>query len=222
MVGMKNNEATLRKALIACARRMNAIGLNHGRAGNVSVRSGKGFLITPSGMAYDDLKPNDIVWMDFGGKVQGARLPSSEWRFHCNILNARGQVNAVIHTHSVHATALACLKKGIPAFHYMVAAAGGADIRCAPYATFGTPALSRNALKALEGRNACLMAHHGVIALGETLDKALNLALEVEKLAEQYCVALTVGKPKNIPAVEMRKIIKKFETYGKQPGDKTG
>ncbi len=184
MAGRKKDEAALRKALIACARRMNAIGLNHGRAGNVSLRSGEGLLITPSGMAYDDLKPVDIVWMDFDGKTRGARLPSSEWRFHCNILKARPQVNAIVHTHSVHATALACLKKGIPPFHYMVAAAGGADIRCAPYATFGTAALSRNVLKALEGRNACLMAHHGVIALGESLDKALNLALEVEKLAE--------------------------------------
>ena len=150
MAGLRH--LALRKAVVAAARRLGPLGINQGTSGNVSVRAGDGLLVTPSGIPYDELTPGQIVWMDLEGRFEGDWLPSSEWRFHCDILRARPDLNAVVHTHAVHATALACHGKGIPAFHYMVAAAGGRDIRCAPYATFGTAELSANAVLALDGR----------------------------------------------------------------------
>ena len=207
---------SLRAELIAAARRMNALGVNQGKSGNLSQRIAGGFLVTPTGMDYDALRPADIVEMDFAGNARGKRLPSSEWRFHRDILASRADVAAVVHTHSVFATTLACLGRGIPAFHYMIAVAGGDSIRCAPYATFGTPALSRLAVRALRDRKACLLANHGMIALGGSIRAALALAVEVETLAAMYWRALQVGKPVLLGRAEMRRVLEKFKTYGQQ------
>jgi len=208
----------LRKAVIAAAQRLEPLGLGRGTSGNVSVRAGDGLLITPTGIPYDALTPGRIVWMDRDGRHEGDWLPSSEWRFHCDILRRRPELNAVVHSHAVHATALACHGRGIPAFHYMVAAAGGRDIRCAPYATFGTAELSANAVRALEDRRACLIANHGLIACGYTLDAALALAVEVETLAAMYLKALAIGDPVELDEAEMQRILTKFSSYGQNPG----
>lgn len=207
-----------REALIATARRMNASGLNQGTSGNISHRVEEGFLVTPTGMEYDALRPEDIVLMRFDGSHEGARLPSSEWRFHRDILASRPEVHAVLHTHSLHSTALACLRRPIPPFHYMVAMAGGSDIRCAPYATFGTEQLSRHAVAALEGRKACLLANHGLIAVGANLAAAFKLAMEVETLAAMYLRALQVGEPVLLDEAEMAEALERFRTYGQQKG----
>jgi L-fuculose-phosphate aldolase len=206
----------LRREIVATARRMIALGLTQGTSGNVSARAGERFLITPSGVAYEDMRPSDIVEMGFDGKVVGNGAPSTEWRFHRAILAARPEVNAVVHAHSMFATTLSCLGLDIPAFHYMIAVAGGRSIRCAPYATFGSEELSRHALAALEGRGACLLANHGMIAVGGTLDNALALALEVETLAAQYWRALQVGKPVILSDEEMDTVLEKFKTYGRR------
>jgi L-fuculose-phosphate aldolase len=169
-------------------------------------------------MDYDALRPEDLVLMRFDGGHEGPRLPSSEWRFHRDILASRPEVNAVLHTHSLHSTALSCLRRGIPSFHYMVAMAGGSDIRCAPYATFGTEELSRHAIAALEGRKACLLANHGLIAVGTDLAGAFKLAIEVETLAAMYLRALQVGEPMLLDGAEMAVVLEKFRTYGQQKG----
>ena len=204
----------LRKRIIATALEMTSLGINRGTSGNVSARWESGFLITPSGLRYQDTRPSDIVFVDSGGKASGSRSPSSEWRLHHDIYRRHSDAHAVVHTHSSFATTLACLGKGVPAFHYMIAVAGGDDIRCAAYATFGTQQLSVNALKALKNRKACLLANHGMIATGATLEKALALAVEVEALCEQYWRALQVGKPKLLSAREMRSVLRKFASYG--------
>ncbi len=208
----------LRRDLIATARKMNVLGINQGSSGNLSARIGRGLLITPSGVAYEVLQPADIVEMAGDGNwacARPGRTPSSEWRFHRDILKDRPEFGAVLHCHSLNATALSCLRREIPAFHYLVAVAGGASIRCAPYATFGSEALSRHALKALEGRKACLLANHGMIAAGENLAGAMALAIEVETLAAQYCQALQVGAPKILSMAEMGRVLAKFEAgYG--------
>jgi L-fuculose-phosphate aldolase len=203
----------LRSALIATANELNDSGINQGTSGNLSVRTDDGFLITPSGMQYDSLEPGHIVLMNLSGEHNSSCKPSSEWRFHRDIYVARDDAGAIVHTHSVHATALACLNRGIPAFHYMVAAAGGHDIRCAPYATYGTQELSNFALVALVGRKACLLSHHGVIALGNDLSRALALAAEVETLAHQYLAALAVAEPGLLSDTEMDLVIEKFKTH---------
>jgi len=203
----------LRTALIVTAIELHASGINQGTSGNLSVRADDGFLITPSGIRYSVLKPEDVVFMNLSGKHNAPCNPSSEWRFHRDIYAARNDVGAIVHTHSVHATALACLGRCIPAFHYMVAAAGGHDIRCAPYATYGTQALSDFAVAALAERNACLLAHHGVVALGNGLTRALALAGEVETLAHQYLAALAVAEPELLSDAEMDLVIRKFKTY---------
>jgi L-fuculose-phosphate aldolase len=207
----------LREAMIATARRMNASGLNQGTSGNLSQRVEDGFLLTPTGMDYDSLEPEDLVLMRFDGSHEGRRAPSSEWRFHRDILAARPEVGAVLHAHSMFCTTLACLRRGLPSFHYMVAVAGGVDIRCAPYATFGTEELSRHAVAALEGRKACLLANHGMLALGGDLATAFKLAVEVETLAAMYWRALQVGEPVLLDAAEMAVVLEKFKTYGQQP-----
>ncbi len=213
------NEAALRRAVIAAARAINDSGLNPGRAGNVSARVRGGFLITPTGVPYERLRPAMIVRMRDDGTAPGGQLrPSSEWRFHRDIYRARPEVRAVVHVHSPYATALACLRRGIPAFHYMVAVAGGDSIRCAPYATFGTQALSDHAVRALRDRRACLLANHGLIALGDSPAAALALAVEVEFLARQYCLTLQVGAPRILGRREMRVVLGKFKTYGRQDG----
>ncbi len=207
----------LREAMIATARRMNASGLNQGTSGNLSQRVEDGFLVTPTGMDYEAMVPEDLVLMRFDGSHEGRRKPSSEWRFHRDILAARPEVGAVLHAHSMFCTTLACLRRGIPSFHYMVAMAGGVDVRCAPYATFGTEELSRHAVAALEGRKACLLANHGMLAVGRDLAGAFKLAVEVETLAAMYWRALQVGEPVLLDAAEMAVVLEKFKTYGQQP-----
>ncbi len=204
----------LREQLLATSRRLAELDLNRGTSGNVSVRDGNGFLITPSGMAVEVMTPHDMVAMSFDGKPQGERPPSSEWHFHRDIFQARPEISAVIHTHSMFSTTLACLRRDIPPFHYMIAVAGGDSIRCAPYALFGSQALSDAALTALEGRRACLLANHGMIALGSNLDRALTLTLEVETLCEQYWRALQAGKPVLLSAQEMAAAMDQFKGYG--------
>jgi L-fuculose-phosphate aldolase len=209
--------ADLQQAVIATCRELARRGLTHGTSGNVSVRrDAETFYVSPTGMAYEALEPADIPLMTLSGTWFGRRRPSSEWRFHRDVFKARGDVGAIVHTHSLHAAALACNGKGIPAFHYMVAVAGGADIRCAPYATFGTQELSDHALKALDGRRACLLANHGVIATGHDLKAALALAGEVENLAAQYTAALQIGTPQILSVDEMDIVLEKFRTYGRQ------
>ncbi len=212
----KISHLALRRQIVSTCRRMNGLGINQGTSGNVSARVRGGLLITPSGVPYEAMTPEGIVALAPDGAVRGSGRPSSEWRFHVDILAARPDAGAIVHTHSVHATALSCLRRDIPAFHYMVAAAGGDTIRCADYATFGTQALSDNALSALDGRRACLLANHGVIATGRNLDAALALAVEVETLAHQYLLALQTGKPAILPAAEMRRVLEKFATYGQK------
>jgi L-fuculose-phosphate aldolase len=220
-----DSERALREAVVATAREMNALGINRGKSGNVSARRRDadfdGYLITPTGMPYDLMGPDDVVAMPLDAEAKaarGARLPSSEWRFHRDIYRARADAGAIVHTHSPFATALACMHRGIPAFHYMVAMAGGKDIRCAAYATFGTQELSDHAVSALEGRNACLLANHGMIAVGAAAAAALFLAAEVETLAEMYWRALSIGTPVLLNDAEMDIVIAKFRTYG-QPRD---
>jgi len=206
-----------RLAVVAACREIARLGLTYGKSGNVSLRRDEHrFFISPTGMAYDALEPADITLMDLDGRWFGRRRPSSEWRFHRDILDSRAAVRAIVHTHSSNATALACTGRGIPAFHYMVAMAGGADIRCAPYRTFGTQELSNAAIVALESRMACLLANHGVIALGADLAAALALAGEVENLAAQYCAALTLGQIRILDDAEMSRVIDKFRSYGSQ------
>ena len=208
------SDQLLRTEIIATAVRMNERRINSGTSGNVSARTESGFLVTPSGLAYESLRPEDIVDMTLAGVASGARQPSSEWRFHRDIYADRPDTNAIVHAHSPFATSLACLGRGIPAFHYMIAVAGGKDIRCAPYATFGTQKLSDNALVALTGRRACLLANHGMIAVGASLGAALALAIEVETLAEQYWRALQIGAPNLLSNAEMNVVLEKFQSYG--------
>lgn len=208
-------DVLLRHEVINTALALGRLGLNKGTAGNISVRSGEGFLVTPSGVAAEQLRPSDIVYMEFDGTVIGQRAPSSEWRFHFDILHSRPELGAVIHTHAPYCTTLAVMGRSIPAFHYMVAVAGGTDIRCAPYATFGTPELCAGAVTAMEGRKACLLAQHGMIAAGESLDKALKLTVEVEDLARVYWQALQIGEPPILDDAEMARVLEKFKTYGR-------
>jgi L-fuculose-phosphate aldolase len=211
-------EAALRAEIVETARAMVRLGINQGTSGNVSARWQDGLLITPSGVPCDDLTPETIVWLPLDvaddDAVFRTQRPSSEWRFHRDILRSRHDVHAVVHTHSNAATALAIHGRGIPAHHYMVAAAGGNSIRCAPYATFGTQALSDHAIEALLDRTACLLAHHGVIALGRNLERALWLANEVEVLAQQYLLASQLGPPPTLSDAEMSEVIERFKGYG--------
>jgi L-fuculose-phosphate aldolase len=209
------SELGLRQQIIATALRMNELRINRGRSGNVSSRGDDGFLVTPSGLSYEETRPEDIASVTLAGDASGPRQPSTEWRFHRDIYVARRDVGAIVHTHSTFATTLACLGRGIPAFHYMVAVAGGKDIRCADYATFGTQALSDHALVALEARKACLLANHGMIAVGASLADALALAVEVEALAEQYWRTLQTGTPNLLSDAEMEVVLEKLSRYGK-------
>ncbi len=213
---MAVGELAKRRGIIAACLEMNRAGINQGTSGNVSVRHAGGLLITPTGMAYEALKPKDIVWLDLDGVAKGRRKPSSEWRFHCDIMRARPDVNAIVHAHPTYSTILAIMNKEIPPIHYMVAVAGGTSIRCAPYALFGTEELSRNAVAALEGRQACLLQHHGSIAVGATLSKAMWLAVEVEALARQYHGCLAIGKPPLLSEGQMAEVLAKFGSYGQQ------
>ncbi len=209
------NYRPLREEIVDIARGMNARGLNQGTSGNVSARVAEGMLITPSAVPYATMEPEDIVLMGLDGEVEtGSRRPSTEWRMHAGVLRARPEVRAVLHAHAPACTALACLGREIPAFHYMVAVAGGTTIRCAPYATFGTAELAARAVEALDGRTACLLAHHGMLAVGKTPRAALELAAEVEALAETYRRALAVGEPEVLSDEEMERVLEAFRGYG--------
>ncbi len=211
------SDQKLREAVIAACRELSRRGLSYGTSGNVSIRcDARRLFVSPTGMAYETLEPDDIPLLDFDGRWYGRCRPSSEWRFHRDILASRPEVGAVVHTHSPKATSLASTGRGIPAFHYMVAVAGGADIRCAPYHRFGSQELSDAALAALAGRRACLLANHGAIALGADVRSALALAGEVENLAAQYCTALSLGQVRILDDEEMRRVVEKFATYGCQ------
>lgn len=206
----------LREKVIETCLKMNEEGINQGTSGNVSVRTPEGFLMTASGIPYDKMKPEHIVEMDLDGGYIGEYLPSTEWRMHMDIFKHRPEANAVVHTHSIYATALSCLRKDIPPFHYMIGIAGGTTLRCASYAEYGTQALSDAMLKAMKDRMACLLANHGQIAFGPDLDKALWRAGEVETLCHQYWAALQAGKPVLLNERQMTTVLARFKTYGKQ------
>jgi L-fuculose-phosphate aldolase len=217
------NELDQRHRLVAVARRMNACGLNQGTSGNLSQRIPGGMLITPSSLSYETMQPTDLVALDLNGQPLAPdtgvppKTPSSEWRLHADLLASRPDLHAVLHCHSIHATALACHGRGIPPFHYMTAVAGGHDIRCAPYATFGTTQLSALAVNALDKRLACLLAHHGQVALGHSIEHAFHLAVEVETLAQMYLQALQIGEPPLLSSDQMAEVQQQFQSlnYGK-------
>ncbi len=214
----------LRQHLIDTACRMAVSGLNQGTAGNLSVRSTqageRGFLITPTGMAYELLTPQDLVFVRLDGQYAGIggniRKPSSEWRFHRDLYVARPEAEAVLHAHSPFATSLACLRREIPAFHYMIARFGGDTLRCSDYATFGSQELSDAALSAMQDRKACLLANHGMLLFGPDLDQTLALGIELEALCEQYWRACQLGQPVLLEAHEMKIVLEKFSSYGQQ------
>lgn len=206
--------------LLETARKINLLGLNQGAAGNVSVRDDDGFLITPTGMAYDQCDSDDMVHMSFEGDVTGRRKPSSEWRFHHDLYRDRPEIGAVVHVHSSFATTMACMGKDIPPFHYMIAVAGGKDIRCAPYFTFGTSELSDAVQVAMKDRNACLLGNHGLLAAGPDLPKALAMAVEVEALCKIYWQTLQLGGGHLLSDAQMDAVLEKFKSYGQFAKDK--
>jgi L-fuculose-phosphate aldolase len=208
------NDRAKRQSIINACRQMNASGINQGTSGNISLRHEGGMLITPTSTPYEAMQPEQIVFMNLDGAFDTTQRPSSEWRFHRDILKARPEVNAVVHAHPPYATILAIMGLSIPAVHYMIACAGGDTIRCSPYATFGTEALSQHAVTALEGRSACLLAHHGMIAIGPSLAKAMWLAVEVETLARQYHGCLQIGEPPLLSRAEIENVRTRMAGYG--------
>ncbi|MET4290801.1 L-fuculose-phosphate aldolase [Bradyrhizobium sp. LB8.2] len=211
---MTADELDKRQAIIGACRRMNALGINQGTSGNISVRHVDGLLITPTSVPYDAMTPDQIVFMAMDGSHAPSQKPSSEWRFHLDILKARQDVNAVVHAHPTYCTILAIMGMEIAPVHYMIAAAGGDSIRCAPYATFGTVELSEHAVRALEDRLACLLDHHGMIAVGKSLEKAMWLAVEVETLARQYHGCLQIGEPPLLSSAEIERVRQRMSGYG--------
>jgi L-fuculose-phosphate aldolase len=208
----------LREELIATARRMSELGLTPGMSGNASVRTPTGMLVTPSGMPYGELVSGDAVELRLDGSMRpGQRAPSSEWQLHRDILTARADVQAIVHTHSLFCTTISCLRREIPAIHYMIALAGSDVIPCAEYATFGSAQLAHNAVSALRGGNACLLANHGMVALGGSLSQALRLAAEVETLASQYWHAAQLGTPHVLERDELVRVRARFAEYGQRP-----
>jgi L-fuculose-phosphate aldolase len=207
----------LRDDLVATARRMSELGLAPGTTGNVSVRTTRGFLVTPSGLPYDQLRPDDVVEIDLDGGIRpGQRVPSSEWRLHRDLMAARPDAHAIVHTHSLFCTTVACLRRPIPAIHYMIVHGGGDDIPCADYATFGTAELAASVVRALGAGRACLMANHGMVALGDELPAALRLATDVETLASQYWHAAQLGQPHVLPHDELTRVRARFADYGQK------
>lgn len=200
--------------LLQAAQTMAQTGLNKGTSGNASIRLEDGFLITPSGVPAEQLNTGSMVYMDWQGVPEAGKKPSSEWRFHRDIFLARPEVRAVVHCHSMFATTMACMGRNVPPFHYMIAAVGGDEIRCAPYALFGTQALSDVAVTALQDRLACLLAHHGMIAIGKSLSQAMAIAVEVENLCEQYWRLLQLGEPQLLTTAQMREVHAQFKGYG--------
>ena len=217
---MKNLEQ--RNQIIEYSLKLNSTNLSPLRSGNISLRSVesgiKGYLITPSGKKYENLKPEDIVFMSLNEDAQNNVLtnnPSSEWRFHRDIYLKKQDADAIVHAHSPHATAVSSHGKTIPPFHYMIALAGGEDVKCAEYATFGTEELSKNVITALKDRSACLMSNHGQVAFGKNLDQAFELAQEIENICHQYTIALKLGEPKILSLEEMKKVLEKAKDYKK-------
>lgn len=207
-----------RHLVVDAARRCVAMGLTHGTAGNVSVRVEAGMAITPTGMAAATLNPADVSIVDLDGHLVGAGCrPSSEWRLHAALYRARPDVAAIVHAHSPASTAVACLGRDLPPFHYMVAKAGGDSVRCAPYATFGTTELAAGAVTAMADRKACYLAHHGLLAAGRTMDEALAVAEEVEFLSGVYLSLLPLGEPPRLEAEAMREVVTRFADYGQRP-----
>tara|TARA_S200000501_G_C20802988_1_gene734910 strand:- start:440 stop:1072 length:633 start_codon:yes stop_codon:yes gene_type:complete len=204
----------LRKKIIDFSNLTEINRLNRGTSGNLSARNGKYFLITPSGIPPKEIKQENIVKLDFNGKIFGSGVPSSEWKFHKDLYKNREDINAIIHTHSTYASSLSCLRKSLPAFHYMIAIAGGDSIRCAPYALFGTETLSKHVLNAIRERKACLLSNHGLISVGKSLEEALSIAIEIESLCEQYIQLLQCGGPKLLSKKEMQMVLEKFVNYG--------
>lgn len=214
---MNREELALRKGIIEACRSMNAAGINQGTSGNISARYGDVMLITPSGVPYEEVEPRDIAAMPIEGEYgawEGPMRPSSEWRFHLDIMRARPEVGSVVHAHSTYCTTLAICGREIPALHYMIAASGGPTIRVAPYATYGTKELSDNALAALDGRSCCLLANHGMITTGPTLKRAMWLAVELETLARQYYLSLAIGGPNVLSDNEIDHVMQRFKDYG--------
>ncbi len=209
------NEKELCTELVRMTKKLDAMGLSHGSSGNLSVRYENGFLITPSGFGAEGLTEDDIVFVHLSGESRGRWQPSSEWLFHRDIYVGRTEFGAIVHTHSNAATALACMRRDIPPFHYMLALLGGDSLRCANYATFGTQALSDNALLAIHGRKACLLANHGMIAAGKDLAEAFKNTVEVENLSELYMRTLAAGEPMLLSAEEFADALNRFTTYGK-------
>jgi L-fuculose-phosphate aldolase len=211
---LKGHIQHMRNALLKSFQKLAQLGLNRGTSGNASVRTPNGFLVTPSGMPVEDLTADSMVEVNLSGQTISAGKPSSEWRFHRDIYQARPEVNAIIHTHAMFSTSLSCMRQDIPPFHYMIAIAGGKDIRCANYALFGTQALSDEAIIALQGRKACLLANHGMIAIGKSLNQAMDITLEVESLCEQYWRTLLIGQPNILSDEEITEVLEKFKDYG--------
>ncbi len=220
---MDRTEKKLREAIIEKACWMNSVGLNQGTSGNISARLAGRMLITPTSIPYDTMKPSMLAAFPVDGEYgvyEGPRLPSSEWRFHLDIMKARPEVGAIVHTHSTFATVLGIARKPIPACHYMIAAFGGTDVRVADFAIYGTKELAENAVKALSGRTACLLANHGMIAVGRDLDEAMWRAVELETIAKQYYHALLLaGGPVILADSAITDTLKAFATYG-VPGAK--
>jgi L-fuculose-phosphate aldolase len=210
-----NDEPELRQQLVAAVQALDAQGLNRGSTGNASVRCGPGMLITATGMGADGLLPQDLVWVGWDGSVRGAWQPSSEWHFHQAVYQARPDLHAVMHSHCTHATALACLRRPLPAFHYMVAVAGGNTVPLVPYFTFGTSELSQAVAAALRDRLACLLANHGLVTGGTSLKQAFQVMREVESLCQSYLLALSAGEPALLSDQEMAEVIEKFRNYGR-------
>jgi L-fuculose-phosphate aldolase len=214
-----SDESSLRVQAVQAVRRLDALGLNRGSTGNLSLRCPRegqgGMLVTPTGMGAEDLRPQDMVWVGEDGSVRGDWLPSSEWPFHRAIHARRADVMAVVHTHSVNATAVACLERALPPFHYMVAVAGAESVPCTPYHIFGSEALSAAVAQALSDRNACLMAHHGLVAAGTTLAQAMKIAIEIEALCEVFLKVLSVAEPTQLDGQQMAEVLAKFRSYGR-------
>lgn len=223
MTHPSSTDVTTRQAIIDACCEMSAVGINQGTSGNISVRCDDGILLTPSSVPYDTMQPDDIVHMTWDGNwtAPEGRVPSTEWRFHLDILKAKPEANAVVHAHPIACAIIAIMNRSIPAIHYMIAAAGGNDIPCAPYAQYGTAELSEAALVALRHRRACLLAHHGLIAIGPNLRKAMWLAVEVEVLAKQYHGCLQLGTPPLLPDAEIDSILKRWGQYGLRDSDDT-
>jgi L-fuculose-phosphate aldolase len=216
---MTQDDAQQRDAAVAAVRKLDALGMNRGSTGNLSLRvlhdGCEGMLITPTGMGADDLRPQDMVWRGWDGTLVGDWQPSSEWHFHQAIYLARPDLHAIVHTHSTHAAALACLRRPLPSFHYMVAVAGGHDVPLVPYHLFGTEDLSKAVACAFADRDACLMANHGLVAAGATLAQAMKVLQEIESLCEVYLKALSVGEPALLTRAQMDEVIQRFKGYGK-------